>query len=139
MPDQPAPFRTARQPHQVYILGVFLLYGLASLPLYQRIATVSVKDFPEPWGRLLIAGLAVGSALVLFAAWRNTPHAVTRYERAGHCLLIVLFAFYGGWSMLRNGLSSTAFWGVLIGLAGASVWRLLQVRTDVRAALGVSA
>lgn len=135
MPDRVARIRTARQPHQVFILGVFLLYGLASVPLYSRIATRSVKDFPEPWGRLLIAGLAVGSALVLFAAWRNNKDAVTRFERSGHYLLIILFAFYGGWSLLRNGLDSAAFWGVLFGLAGASVWRLFQVHIDVHRAL----
>lgn len=137
MPDRVVGIRTARQPHQVFILGVFLLYGLAAVPLYDRIATSSVRDFPEPWGRLLLAGLTVGSALVLFAAWRNNKDAVTRFERSGHYLLIILFTFYGGWSMLRNGLASAAFWGVLIGLAGASVWRLFQVHVDVRRALRV--
>jgi len=129
---------SARTPYQVFILGVFFVYGMASLFLYSRIATASLKAFPEPWGRAFVAGLTLGAALVLWAALRNDVHTIVRFERTGHVILAGFFSVYASWSIGTVGMAGTAFWLTLLGLAGASVWRFLQIRQFVGVARKVS-
>jgi hypothetical protein len=125
---------SARVPHQVFILGVFFLYGLASLSLYDRIATNSLRAFPEPWGRAFVAGLTLGAGMVLWAALRDDLYAIVRFERTGHVILAGFFSVFAAWSIGITGWTGTAFWGTLLGMAGSSVWRLLQIRRFVTAA-----
>lgn len=125
---------SARQPAHVLILSAFLLYGLATPFFYDQIVTNSIRQFPEPWGRAFIAVMSLGAAMYLWTAWRNTLHAIVRVERAAHWLLIALFLIYAMWSVDVNGARGAAFSIVLVALAGASVWRLLQIRTFRRAA-----
>lgn len=125
---------SARVPHQVFILGTFFLYGVATLFLYSRIATNSLRAFPEPWGRAFVAGLTLGAGLVLWAAIRDDVYSVLRYERTGHVVLAGFFSIYAAWSIGITGWGGTAFWGTLLGMAGASVWRFRQIGRFVRVA-----
>jgi hypothetical protein len=118
----------------VLLLGAFLTYGLVSLFAYQRVVTRTLSNFPEPWARVFIAAMSIGAAMYLYSAMKNTPSVIVKVERAAHWLLASLFLIYAMWSVDVNGSSGFAFSLVLTALAGASIWRLLQIRTFRRAA-----
>lgn len=124
---------SARQPAHVLLLGAFLAYGLVSLFAYQRVVTRTLSNFPEPWARVFIAAMSIGSAMYLYSALRNTPSVILKVERAGHWLLASLFLIYAMWSVDVNGTTGFAFSLVLTALAGASMWRLSQIRAFRRA------
>lgn len=124
---------SARQPAHVLISAAFLTYGVVAAFAYQKVVTRTLSNFPEPWARVFIAAMSVGSAMYLYSAVVNTPAVIAKIERAAHWLLASLFLIYAMWSVDVNGSTGFAFSLVLTALAGASVWRLLQIRTFRRA------
>lgn len=121
---------SARTPERVLINSAFAVYAVAALFLYDRLATSTVRSFPEPGGRIMLALVALGCGAVLTAAVRNDVRSITTLERPGHILLTWMYLGYGCWNVVINGLfaPSMVFTLVLLAMSGVSAWRLAEIR-----------
>lgn len=125
---------SARQPDSVLLFGAFALYCAATTFFYDVLATRSVRSFGEPWGRVLIGAIALGSVLILMSAWMNNKDGLLRFELPGRVLLVGVFAVYSLWQWKISGVAGSAFVIILIALGISSAVRLWQISRFTRAA-----
>ncbi len=127
-PEATVSVASARQPTQVMLLSGFVLYGLWATAQYSAVASGALRNFPEPWGRVFLLLMILACSLVLWAAWTDQPRDIVRAERAGHMLILTIFTIYALWSIVLVGTFGAACWISVLMLAGASLWRLRQIK-----------
>jgi hypothetical protein len=128
------PFTSRRNPFQVLIVGAFGLYCIAGLIAYDRVATGTIRAFPVPWGMVFLGLSAMACLVALTGTIRGgTVHGVL-LERAGLTGLAGVSGAYALWGLGNGGLRSLAFCLLLLAMAIASTWRVVQINGARQAA-----
>lgn len=125
---------SGRIPLRLLLMAAFVIYGAASAVSYNRVVTGAVRQFPEPWGRLFIAALAVGGACVLIAAWRNSVLSTLALERSAMLLVGLMSLIYAGWSLYITGTNSIGFAVLLVAVGADCAWRVTEIEVARRVA-----
>jgi hypothetical protein len=122
--------RSGREPFEVSILLVCLLYGVAGLAFYNRVSSTSIRLYPAPGGFIFLAALAVGAVVALYGLFGRhwqTAQGV-RTERAGLVMLTGMSVAFAAWTPFAvgaRGVNILLFLGVAV--AVPCVWRLCQI------------
>lgn len=124
--------RSGWEPFEVMLMAGLALSGFGGLLVFDRLEGSTITKFPEPWGQLLFALLGASSLITLVgAAWRTLQGI--KVERAGLFGIVCLGSVYGAWAFGVNGLAAFGFAVILFCIVGASLWRMLRIRHDLRA------
>ncbi|KJK44433.1 hypothetical protein UK23_29470 [Lentzea aerocolonigenes] len=118
---------SGREPFQITVLAAVVLYGLAALVDFNRFATSTLRVFPDPWGRVFIAGFALSAFAALAGMIMGNVSGVL-IERIGLWPLAGIGAWYGLWSLGVNGSRALGFAAFLFALAIASICRIWKIR-----------
>jgi hypothetical protein len=128
------PFTSRRNPFQVLIISAFGLYCIAGLAAYDRVATATIRSFPIPWGMVFLGLSAVACSVALTGTIRGgTVHGIL-LERAGLTGLAGVSGAYALWGLGNGGWRSLAFCLLLVAIAAAAVWRVVQINAARRQA-----
>lgn len=131
-----ATIRSGREPFEVSMLIVSLIYGVSGLAFYDKIAATSVRLYPAPGGIIFLAAMAFGALVTLvglFGPHRRDPRGVY-VEAAGLVMLTGLCLSYAAWTPFSTGVRGTGLMLYLgIAIAFPGMWRLLQIRQFLRA------
>lgn len=124
--------RSGRNPHAVCLalaLVAISVYGLLFTP-----ASVSVDTGLQPAQRVMFGALSVfGSALIVAGIYLRSIRTGLQVERAGQLLLAItsgvyVYALCQVSTFERSGLVTAIGCAIAIG----SVWRIAQIRRDVK-------
>lgn len=117
---------SARQPDTMLLFGAFLVYCTLALA-----TDAPVGDLSRLWRTVLLGAIALGSSMVLAAAWRNTVYTLVRFEQPGRLLLAGTLLIYSGWQVKAGnpaGLVIAAPLGI------SSLIRLWEIKRYIRVA-----
>lgn len=128
--------RSGRHPFEVVLLAVFLLSGVSNLANYNASASNALRGLSDTYGYVYYAGLALGSAITLVGVfWPGLSGPLV--ERAGLLILTGLWASFGG-LLLAFGWRGVQFALLFFGFAAGAVWRIVQIRRDLRQAVSAA-
>ncbi len=130
--------RSGWQPFQVLLLMAMAVSGLGGLVVFDRLASPTVRDFPDPFGYLLLLVIGLASAVALAGAYMGEHARVDRLslagvwtEAGGVTAIATCGLVYGSWAWARNGTDGFAFSVILFFLALGASWRLARILRDV--------
>ena len=116
--------RQGRHPHEVYLLAVCVLYGLAGLIAYDKVVSNSIQPLGPLAGHLFFGSVLFGSAVALLGIfWPFKGLQGPLVERSG---LLILAAFWIGYTVAvayNAGIRGLGFILVVGGFALANVHR----------------
>lgn len=126
---------TPRNPFQILMIAAFGLYCIAGLIAFDRIATSTLRSFPQPWGMVFLAVAGLACSIALTGTIRSGSVRGVLLERAGLTGLAGVAAAYAVWGLAGNGLRGLAFALMLSAIAIASAWRIAQIEAARRGAV----
>lgn len=116
-----------RDPYKFVILTGFGLLSVNSLLRWDESANGILQAFPHPWGKVLLFGIVINCAVSLYGIIRQQTVRGVLYERAGQIGLSGQALIYGIWGFGVFGERASGFGGLLVMLAVAAFWRILQI------------
>lgn len=120
-----------KHPHEVALLLVCLLSGIAGLIAPAHASSSLLGQLPELWLYAWNVVLIVGSALAVAGVFTQgmVGHLV---ERAGLFVLLTVLTGYGVALFGIAGLRATFFALMCLGVAGANYVRIRQINRDLK-------
>lgn len=116
-----------RDPYKFVMLAGFGLLSFNSLVRWDNASNGVLQAFPHPWGQILLVSIAFFCVVSLYGIIRQHTVRGVLYERAGQIGLIGQALVYGVWGFAVYGERASNFAGLLVMLAIAALWRLLQI------------
>ncbi|HEX3778446.1 MAG TPA: hypothetical protein VHX38_02180 [Pseudonocardiaceae bacterium] len=123
--------RAKPSPYEVMIMTAAVIGGAALLLLRQRLGTTLSTSLPAAITVILGTGLLIGGVLTLVGLALRTITGPL-LERAGLTGLSILLVVYSGFTLDFVGLRGLITAVFFLALAGAGLWRVIQIRSDLR-------
>jgi hypothetical protein len=122
-----------RSPFEVLIVAAFGVYCSAALVAFDVVATNTLRELPTGAAYTFLVAAIIGSVLTITGVVRGDSVGVL-WERAGLMMLSGICAAYAGWAVAVSGARALAFALLLLAVAAASLWRVIQIHRALSAA-----
>lgn len=118
-------------PHEVMIMFVALLAGLALLILRSRLGSTLSQELPTVITVILGVGLVVSSIITIIGMYQKSLIAPL-IERAGLMCQAILLLTYSGFTADFTGIKGLITILFMGGIAIADIWRIIQLGVEVK-------
>lgn len=123
--------RRGKHPHEIALLTALLVTGAFGTFAFDRSATTASRGLSYPYGQILYATLGLGSLVAIVGIfWPGITGALI--ERAGLIAVSAMCAGQGAATFVGFGIRGIAYGGIMAAIAGASLWRVMQIRKETR-------
>ncbi|GAA3877703.1 hypothetical protein GCM10022243_48050 [Saccharothrix violaceirubra] len=124
---------SGRHPHEILLMAVFVLAGVAGLIAPRRFSGQTLQALPHSTLLLFYGVLAAGGLLALVGVFLPGLRGPT-VEMYGLTLLAVVLIGYGAAVWWAFGARGFFFALITIGIGAANVWRAAQINASIAAA-----
>lgn len=114
-------------PYKWCVLAETVVFGILILVFFDRLTGATLKSFPEPSGRVFVAGLVFTAGLSLYGIIRRRTVRGVLYERAGQLGFGILLIGYAIWALILFGAPAFSFAGLILSRAVAAILTVVKI------------
>lgn len=122
--------RGGKHPHEVALLVVTFILGLAGALFYSTVASTTVRALPAPFGQVLYIGVSFTAAVALVGVFQPGVLGAL-IERTGLWSLSAWSLVYAGVILANSGARGIMFGGFMTGYAVANFIRARQISKEI--------